>query len=351
MRYESDVISKNIKRSQKIKKILIIILYIMLIPTILFSLLLICLELGNSGKFPSFLNINMEIYTISSKSMEPRLHVNDIIVVKKGYKNEEYKIGNIITYINKDGEYITHRIEKIVSADLQRAYITKGDKNNTEDMDDFVKKQTKQADFVLDSLKNKKVEYPVYFDLEAPNGVNLSSILTKEQVASMLEVWCTKMQQSGYIPGLYCNQSTFKYIQSCVDYKVADELQVWIAGGDQYYGETRDIDINDVVPSNVLDKEYGATMAQSTDSAINSGAGNHLGHIDVNFSTVDYTDQDIVYENDLYDIKEFERNDGELLAMFGGGATAGIAILAAGAIIGKKKKQKGTRNSYRPQQK
>lgn len=135
MRYESDVISKNIKRSQKIKKILIIILYIMLIPTILFSLLLICLELGNSGKFPSFLNINMEIYTISSKSMEPRLHVNDIIVVKKGYKNEEYKIGNIITYINKDGEYITHRIEKIVSADLQRAYITKGDKNNTEDMD------------------------------------------------------------------------------------------------------------------------------------------------------------------------------------------------------------------------
>ena len=135
MRYESDVISKNIKRSQKIKMILIIILYIMLIPTILFSLLLICLELGNSGKFPSFLNINMEIYTISSKSMEPRLHVNDIIVVKKGYKNEEYKIGNIITYINKDGEYITHRIEKIVSADLQRAYITKGDKNNTEDMD------------------------------------------------------------------------------------------------------------------------------------------------------------------------------------------------------------------------
>ena len=103
MRYESDVISKNIKRSQKIKKILIIILYIMLIPTILFSLLLICLELGNSGKFPSFLNINMEIYTISSKSMEPRLHVNDIIVVKKEYKKEEYKIGNIITYINKDG--------------------------------------------------------------------------------------------------------------------------------------------------------------------------------------------------------------------------------------------------------
>ena len=53
MRYESDVISKNIKRNQKIKKILIIMLYIMLIPTILFSLLVILLELGNSGIFPS----------------------------------------------------------------------------------------------------------------------------------------------------------------------------------------------------------------------------------------------------------------------------------------------------------
>lgn len=131
MRYESDVISKNIKRNQKIKKILIIILYIMLIPTILFSLLLICLELGNSGIFPSSLNI--EIYTVTSESMSPRLNINDIIIVKKGYTNEEYKVGNIITFKKKNGEIVTHRIDDITTVDLQRAYVTKGDNNTVKD--------------------------------------------------------------------------------------------------------------------------------------------------------------------------------------------------------------------------
>ena len=211
--------------------------------------------------------------------------------------------------------------------------------NNCEDMDDFAKKQERQADFVLESLKNKKIEYPVYFDLEAPNGVDLSEILTKEQVQVMLETWCEKMEQSGYIPGLYCNQSTFRYIEDCVDYKVSDQLQVWIAGGDQYYGETQDIELEAVEPSSVLDKDYGATMAQSTDSAINSGAGNHLGHIDVNFSTVDYTDQEKVYEHEIYDIKDFDRTDYELYAMFAG-AGAGMVALAGGAILAARKTSK-----------
>lgn len=131
MRYESDVISKNIKRNQKIKKFFIIILYIMLIPTILFSLLLICLELGKSGRFPSSLNI--DIYTVTSESMKPRLNVNDIIIVKKGYSNNEFRVGNIITFMNEDGEIITHRISKIITAELQNAYITKGDHNDVED--------------------------------------------------------------------------------------------------------------------------------------------------------------------------------------------------------------------------
>ena len=103
----------------------------MLIPIILFSLLLICLELGNAGSIPSSLNI--ELYTVTSESMEPRLNINDIIIVKKGYTNEQYKVGNIITFKNKKGEIITHRISRIIKSDLQNAYITKGDSNNAED--------------------------------------------------------------------------------------------------------------------------------------------------------------------------------------------------------------------------
>lgn len=133
MRYEATVISKNIARKQKIKKVCIVLLYIILIPVILFSLFLIILELGNSGEIPSFLN--MEMYTVISDSMEPRLSKNDIIIVKKGYPNDKFKIGNIITYKRKDGEIITHRIKEIISSNLQNAYITQGDNNETPDED------------------------------------------------------------------------------------------------------------------------------------------------------------------------------------------------------------------------
>ena len=208
--------------------------------------------------------------------------------------------------------------------------------NNTDGWDDFVRKQTNQADFVMESLKNKKIEYPVYFDLEAPNGVDLSTLLTKEQVNEMIDIWIEKTSENGYRPGLYCNQSTFRFIQTCISPEKLNQLEKWIAGGDQYYGETRSIDLEDVKPSSVLDKDYGATMAQSTDSAINSGAGNSKGHVDVNFSTVDYANQKTVYENEIYDIKDFERTDLELMAMFTG-AGAMMTAIAGGLIFGKKK--------------
>lgn len=130
MRYEADVISKNIKRKQKINRILFILLYILLIPTILFSLFLIIIELGNSKEGPSFFNI--ELYTVISESMSPRLNINDIVIVKKGYEIESYKKGNIITFI-RDNEVITHRIDRVISADMRPAFITKGDNNKVED--------------------------------------------------------------------------------------------------------------------------------------------------------------------------------------------------------------------------
>jgi signal peptidase len=66
--------------------------------------------------------------------MSPRLNINDIVIVKKGYEIESYKKGNIITFI-RDNEVITHRIEKVISADMRPAFVTKGDNNKVEDID------------------------------------------------------------------------------------------------------------------------------------------------------------------------------------------------------------------------
>ena len=131
MRFEPDLISKNIKRKKKIKKILFLLIYILLIPTILFSLFLIMLELGNSDEVPSF--FDYELYNVISESMEPKLKIDDIIIVKRGYDKDKYKVGNIITFSNSKGELITHRIEKIITMDLEKVFITKGDNNSTVD--------------------------------------------------------------------------------------------------------------------------------------------------------------------------------------------------------------------------
>lgn len=205
--------------------------------------------------------------------------------------------------------------------------------NNCDDIADFTAKQNKQADFVLSNLKNKNIVYPVYFDIEAPNGTDIRDYVTKEQVNVMLDIWSEKMSDSGYLPGLYFNQSGYRYIQSCVDYPLSDKFQVWIAGGDQY--GMYDIDFKDVEPSSVLYKEeYGVTMAQSTDGAINAGAGNSNGHLDINYSLIDYsnpqTSNEVTGYN--YDIKDFNRMDLELIGL----ATLSTLALAGGTVLGVK---------------
>lgn len=133
MKYDIDNISIRMKKTQKMKKVLHILLYIFLIQIILFSVFLIIVELGNSYELPSFLNI--DLYVVESDSMNPKLKKNDIVVVKKGYENERYKVGNIITFKKKNGEIVTHRISKTILSDMQKSYITKGDANIAEDTD------------------------------------------------------------------------------------------------------------------------------------------------------------------------------------------------------------------------
>ena len=65
-------------------------------------------------------------FKIASGSMRPKYNVNDLIIVKK---NANYKVGDVITFKNKDGEYVTHRIIEIDD----KYFTAKGDYNNTID--------------------------------------------------------------------------------------------------------------------------------------------------------------------------------------------------------------------------
>jgi len=74
-------------------------------------------------------------YVIVSPSMVPVIKVQDAIVIKR---EEEYKIGDVCTYLSKDPRYygimITHRI---IGTDInekgEKVYIFKGDANYSAD--------------------------------------------------------------------------------------------------------------------------------------------------------------------------------------------------------------------------
>ena len=211
-------------------------------------------------------------------------------------------------------------------------------------MSEFKRNEDSQVDLVLSLLNNKKIQYPVYLDIEnIPQGDE--SLEADEAVQYMFDTWYKKVQGAGYVPGIYCNQSTFEYLSRRVDYNIGDKFEVWIAGGDQYTSGKYDVDYNDLVPSmGILTNEnFKANMAQSTDSCVGAGAGNDRGHLDIDYSMVDYTDinkNNVSIKDDsneeISEIKDFDRIDPRLLGI---NALEGL-VLGAGVcyIIYRKRK-------------
>lgn len=70
--------------------------------------------------------------TVLTESMEPRLEVGDMIVIKT-FNSDEAKENDIITFKNSNKTLITHRIVDVVDKNNDVFFQTKGDKNNSSD--------------------------------------------------------------------------------------------------------------------------------------------------------------------------------------------------------------------------
>lgn len=208
----------------------------------------------------------------------------------------------------------------------------------SDDIELFKQNQQKQADYTLELLKNKKVEYPVFLDVEG----SIRKTLNKEAVNAMLDIWVKTIGEAGYEPGLYCNQDGFNFLQSQVDYDLTDHMEVWLAGGEQYTGEKANIPLEKIVPSeSVKNKIPGAKIIQATDSATGCGAANDKGHLDINFSYYDYANGKVVGEDQIDDqIKEFTRIDFDGISDIGLAVTIPLAGLGIIGALKKKKKNK-----------
>ena len=214
---------------------------------------------------------------------------------------------------------------------------------NCNSLEEFKKKQELQAEHAISLLKNKRIDYPVYLDIEKGSP----EAFPAEWIQEMLEIWNNKVSEAGYSPGIYCNQNWFRNLQEDVDYKISDKFEVWIAGGDQYSTTEDDctqhkhLTLDEIKPSDVLDnKDYGARMAQSTNIGYNAGAGDSRGHLDIDYSYVDYSQKGSASseEKTTFGIKEFNRIDYDLLAA---GAIGSVGIgAAAGVILARRKNNK-----------
>lgn len=115
---------KNIEQKKNIGNI---ILNILIICLLVFIIILIINKLKNPEKPQEFLGIN--IFTVISGSMEPKISIGDVIITKKA---NEIKEGDIIAF--EHSNIITvHRVNKIAQENGKTLYQTKGDNNNTVD--------------------------------------------------------------------------------------------------------------------------------------------------------------------------------------------------------------------------
>lgn len=86
------------------------------------------------------------VLEVVSGSMEPTIHVGDMIIIDTHDKN--YQEDDIITFYDKQGSFVTHRIIKIDGEKM----VTKGDNNDSEDdetdMDKIVGKYVTKLNWV-----------------------------------------------------------------------------------------------------------------------------------------------------------------------------------------------------------
>ncbi len=71
-------------------------------------------------------------FLVQSGSMEPSIMTGDIIIVKP---DSRYEKNDVITFINREGRTVTHRIAGTNGKGTAVSYVTKGDANRAEDED------------------------------------------------------------------------------------------------------------------------------------------------------------------------------------------------------------------------
>lgn len=87
-----------------------------------------------------------------------------------------------------------------------------------------VDRAKEEAEKCLETIKNYKPDYPIYFDIEDKSQIGQ---LTTRTRTDMVIAFCEKIRAAGYTPGIYANPSWFtSYLYKN---ELINEYEVWLA--------------------------------------------------------------------------------------------------------------------------
>lgn len=137
-----DINKENKTTLKKIKQILNyigkIISYACIVILVLIGIFLVYYmsTIKKAKNDPNFKPV-VSLYTIISGSMEPTIHVYDVVLNKVVNSPEDIKVGDVITFIStspiSEGLTVTHRVQDIKNVNGEYEFVTKGDYNPTAD--------------------------------------------------------------------------------------------------------------------------------------------------------------------------------------------------------------------------
>lgn len=117
---------------KKISKVIGKILFIMCILMLIIEIGIIIQAITHKDKIPNIFGIKPMI--VLSGSMETQISVGDLAIVKN-IDAKELKEGDIIAFRNGENTVTTHRIVEIKEENGNLSFTTKGDNNNTNDLE------------------------------------------------------------------------------------------------------------------------------------------------------------------------------------------------------------------------
>lgn len=89
---------------------------------------------------------------------------------------------------------------------------------------DTVTVARKEAAYVIDLLKGKQLELPVYYDVEEENRMGK---LNKETLTRICKTFCDALEKAGYFVGVYANTN---YFLNKLDHaRLANKYTLWLA--------------------------------------------------------------------------------------------------------------------------